>query len=121
MTGVEVHDIVKVSIIDALRRTDEVELCDDTAELFAVYCADSNAGRVAHLERIEAEAYRLGREVGSYNVTMADARARIERLLDVRVDDCPVPLRRVPLPVGRVAARSAFDAGMVEAQRRAAS
>lgn len=118
MNGPELRGITHALVAAALRPM--LDECAETARLFDEYSADSRAREAAHLDRIRSEARRLGKQVGRYELTLTDARARLARLVDVVVDaTCPVPLRRVPYAIGRQAAADNFTLGMADAQRKA--
>ena len=93
------------------------EVCAETAALFAVYVVGKRRRQRAHIEHIEREARRLGTQVGSFRMLLADAETKLDRLCDVLdAEATAVPLRLVPLAEGRSAARRAFHAGMADAK-----
>ena len=118
MTGPAASRVVRSHVAAALRPR---PVCPDTAVLFDAFCADSRAREAAHVDRIRAEARRLGRLVAAHEVTIADARARLAHLVDLRDPTSLVEVRRAPYAIGRLAAADAFARGMSDAQPRVAS
>jgi len=99
------------ALAEALAHVETLRLLDELL--------DARADRQRrHLEAIEKRAGWAGREVGAGRMTLADAEAAVQRLVERLDDDSPVMLRLVPFDVGVATARRAFRAGLESGQRQ---
>jgi hypothetical protein len=101
---------------DALSERDRVCVADRVDEL----AAERRLRADAHRALIRSTAARLGRDVAAHVATLADAEARIGRLLDALDPESPVPIPLVPIKQAKRLAEDAFASTYRETSWKAA-
>jgi len=99
-----------------LSERDRVRVADRVDQL----AAERRARSDAHRKRIRSTAKWLGREVAAHHVTLADAEARIGRLLDALDPESPLPISLVPIGQAKQLAENAFASAYREMSWKAA-
>jgi hypothetical protein len=97
-----------------------LEACPETLAHFVALHVKRMARVRAHAQRLRDEARRLGREVGRYELTSAEAMARLARLCDLRDVEIAdlADVRLVPWHDARAITTSCFEDALAREQRR---
>jgi hypothetical protein len=103
-----------------LRFRPAFEPCPETLARFVDRDVQRRARVRAHLQRLRDEARRLGRAVGRYELTRAEAMARLAVLCDLRDTEIAelADVRLVPWRDARAITTSCFEDALAREQRR---
>lgn len=117
-TDDRIHEVLRHLRHLPVVRTDTIDICDETGELFQSRWTANIQRREAHRERIGKTAYWLGRQVGNWELLLADAEKRLDRLTSQLDTDVTTPIRLLDTHEAKQLAASSFQRGINAARPR---
>ena len=122
------HELLEERDLEAAKRWEPKVKAEALSERERVWVADradqlarQRSSRAdAHRALIRSTAARLGRDVAAHVATLADAEARIGRLLYALDPETPVPISLVPIGQAKRLAEDAFASSYRETSWKAA-